>query len=318
MSSLFNGVGNIKGTPAMLTDTLANRPSAEVLAVGTIFIDSATGNWYQVGTNNTWSSTGGGGGSSTLQQVLDNGNQATEQQIYLAGLVNNLTTVINCSDDLQSFIELKSLSDTNKYLRIQQPDESSAPTIVISKTDGTEYTRLGQDYIECKFNDERGFLSSANNGIEYTDNLQDPPHIIQNLQYQNTQFYRDVTNGNSQKIRAKTDNFFNQIIDIPKYSGTIATAEITTSNTISLTSSNYTVPTVSTQDYFVITNGSATNRIILTTGLKNLVVYTFLNQVNNSGFTTNTGGTIYGINLSLPAGIIQVIRNGNDFYITHP
>lgn len=314
MISLNNSVGNLKGTPAMITDTLTNRPSASSLAVGTIFIDSDTGNWYQVNTNKGWTSTGGGGGN--LQQVLDSGNSATEQSIILNATTNNLKATITNTDDNGCFIELKSLTDGGKYLLIQQPDESSAPVLVISKVNGQEYTRVGQDYIECKLNEDRGFLSSANNGIEYIDSTTD--HTIQNLQYQNTQYYKDVTNGGSQKIRAKVDNFFNQIIDIPKYSGTIATAEVTTSNTISLTSSNYTVPTVSTQDYFIVTAGSVTNSIILTTGLQNLVIYTFLNQVNNTTFTSNTAGTIYGVRVSLPAGIIQVIRNNNDFYITHP
>jgi hypothetical protein len=318
MSIINNSVANIKGTPAMLTDTLANRPSAEILAVGTIFIDSATGNWYQVGTNNTWSSTGGSGGSSTLQQVLDNGNSATEQSINLNATSNNLRATISNSDDNTSYIEIKSITDGGKFFRVSQDNDNVAPILFISKTNGEEYIRVGTDYVELKQYDQRGILSSANNGIEYTDITQDPPVVIQNLQYQNTQLYRDTTNGPTQKIRAKTDNFFNQIIDIPKYSGTIATAEVTTANTISLTSSNYTVPTVSTQDYFIVTAGSVTNSIILTTGLKNLVSYLFLNQVNTCTFTTNTGGTIYGTHTGLNAGFFQIIRNGNDFFIDHP
>jgi hypothetical protein len=314
MSNLNNGVGNIKGTPAMITDILANRPSPNNLAVGTIFIDSATGNWYQVGTNNTWSSTGGGGGN--LQQVLDSGNSATEQSIILNATSNNLRATVTNTDDNGSFIELKSLTDGDKYFLLQQSDENTAPVLFISKTNGTEYIRIGTDYIECKANDERGILSSANNGIEYVSLATD--ETIQNLQYQNTQYYRNVTNGTSQKIRALENNFFNQIIDIPKYSGTIATAEVVTANTINLTSSNYTVPTVTTQDYFIVTAGSVTNSIILTTGLKNLVSYLFLNQVNTCTFTTNTGGTIYGTHTGLNAGFFQVIRNGNDFFIDHP
>jgi len=314
MISLNNSVGNLKGTPAMITDTLANRPSASSLAVGTIFIDSATGNWYQVDTNKGWTSTGGGGGN--LQQVLDSGNSATEQSIILNATSNNLRVTISNTDDNTGYIELKSITDGGKFFRVSQDNDNVSPVLFISKTNGTEYLRVGQDYIECKLNEQRGILSSANNGIEYIDNTTDK--TIQNLQYQNTQYYRDVTNGISQSIRAKTDNFNDQIIDIPKYSGTIATAEVTTSNTISLTSANYTIPTVTTQDYFIVTNGSVTNSIILTTGLKNLVIYTFLNKVNNTTFTSNTGGSIYGVSVSLPAGIIQVIRNGNDFYITHP
>jgi len=320
MSSLFNGVGNIKGTPAMLTDTLANRPDPEILAVGTIFIDSDTGNWYQVGTNNTWSSTGGGGGgTSNLQTVLDNGNQASEQTIYLTGLSNNLETQISNSDDAASYIQLRSLSDNNKFLKIQQSGEDQAPNITVNYTND-QYNSINYNYIEIYNNIGTdvfsGFLSWENNGIQYKD--ESTGKSIRNLQYQNTQEYRDLTNNVSQKIRAKTNNFHNQIIDIPRFSGTIATAELGNSNSINLTSSNYTVPTVTTQDFFIVTNGSGTNRIVLTTGLVNLAIYTFLNNVNNTSFTNNTGGTIYGLASSLAAGIIQVIRYGNDFYITHP
>jgi len=322
MSSLNNGVGNIKGTPAMLTDTLANRPSAEILAVGTIFIDSATGNWYQVGTNNTWGSTGGGGGGTAdLQSVLDNGNQAVEQQIYLINESSTSVISINASDDLTNFIYMYDYEDPNLFLKIQQSGAGNVPVMVIngSDTPNSVYNRIGYDYIECKNGNERGILSSANNGIEYVDSI--TGETIQNLSFQNNIYFKVTTGaqaGFGQKIRALSTNFNNQIIDIPKYSGTIATAQIVTANTISLTSSNYTVPTVTTQDYFIITAGSGINSIILTTGLINLVSYKFLNKVNNSTFTTNTGGTIYGVSSSLPAGIVEVIRNGNDFYITHP
>jgi hypothetical protein len=321
MSILNNSVGNLKGTPAMLTDTLANRPDPITLAVGTIFIDSATGNWYQVGTNNTWSSTGGGGGSSNLQTVLNNGNQASEQSIYLTGFSNNLQLQINNNDDNASYIQLKSLTSSNQFIKIQQSSDGQSPNITIRDSD-TQYISMNYNYIEIYNPDESGnnnsgFLSWENNGIEYYSTSFNKK--IRNLQYRNTQQYKDLTNNTFQQIRANELNFFNQSIDIPRYSGTIATAELCNENIINLSTGNYNFGVVFTQSYFVITNGSVTNRIILSVNLNNLVVYNFLNKSTPVGFTNPiAGGNIYGVSTGLPAGLIQVVRNGNDFYITHP
>jgi len=317
MISLNNSVGNIKGTPAIISDIIENRPSAENLAVGTIFISTNTGLWYQIGTNNQWSDTGGGG-TPGLNDVLGTDGEAYNKQIYLYGLSNNLGLRINNSDDLTSFIELIATTNNDRYFRVQQSGPNNAPTLVISYLLNQTYARVGHDYIELKNSGNNSIFSANNIYTTYTNYATDPSSIIKNSLFENTHIFEDVTNGGTQTIQAKDDNFNDQIIDIPKYSGTIATAELGNSNTINLTSSNYTVPTVSTQDYFVITNGSVSNRIILTSGLKNLVVYNFLNQTTPVSFTTNTGDTIYGLRTSLPAGIIQVIRNGNDFYITHP
>jgi len=52
-----NGVGNVKNTPAIITDTLANRPVATTVANGTLFVatdfqaiyTNLSGTWVQVG-----------------------------------------------------------------------------------------------------------------------------------------------------------------------------------------------------------------------------------------------------------------------------
>jgi hypothetical protein len=52
-----NGVGNVKNTPAIITDTLASRPVATSTANGTLFVatdfqaiyTNLNGTWVQVG-----------------------------------------------------------------------------------------------------------------------------------------------------------------------------------------------------------------------------------------------------------------------------
>lgn len=58
MAIVFNnGVSNVKNTPAIITDTLINRPSATSVANGTLFVatdfqaiyTNLSGVWVQVG-----------------------------------------------------------------------------------------------------------------------------------------------------------------------------------------------------------------------------------------------------------------------------
>jgi len=54
---ISNGVSNVKNTPAIITDTLANRPVATTVAIGTLFVatdfqaiyTNVAGAWVQVG-----------------------------------------------------------------------------------------------------------------------------------------------------------------------------------------------------------------------------------------------------------------------------
>jgi hypothetical protein len=54
---ISNGVNNVKNTPAIITDTLTNRPAATTVANGTLFVatdfqaiyTNLSGTWVQVG-----------------------------------------------------------------------------------------------------------------------------------------------------------------------------------------------------------------------------------------------------------------------------
>lgn len=69
-----NGVANVYKTPGMWTDLFANRPPANVVAIGTIFVSSDTGDMYQSDGTSWYQIGGGGGGSQNLQQVVNVGN----------------------------------------------------------------------------------------------------------------------------------------------------------------------------------------------------------------------------------------------------
>ena len=167
------------------------------------------------------------------------------------------------------------------------------------------------------------------------------------VQTQNNDYYISLFSGNpydlipflvfndnnlnySQKIGPRTtvthDNHTDQTYKLPynnRGTLTLATQEICPAPTgvnINLSTGDFT-PNLYNEIgsvYWIVVTGSITNGIVLNSTFTDYVPYTFLNQVNNTTFKTNTGGTIYGIHTSLPAGIITIIKSGIDFYITHP
>jgi hypothetical protein len=324
MSSLNNGVGNIKGTPAIITDILANRPSATNLAVGTIFIDSATGNWYQVGTNNTWSSTGGGGGgSATLQQVLDNGNSAENQNLTISNPDNNSTIVID--------------QDNNYWILVSGDSENTqtqiTPNSITLFSNGDETTLnltsngcmikpLNDQYPRSYFYNDVIFTENLYNRIALQNNYdginqQQALTFIDNIDTNNVSYIvkRPLTDSYDFGIKTFTLPFNN------RGTLTLATQEICPAPTgvnINLTNNDFT-PNVTNKGalYWIVIAGSNSNAIELNDTFTDYVKYTFLNQVNNTTFKTNTAGVIYGTHTSLAAGIITVIKSGNDFYIIH-
>jgi hypothetical protein len=321
MSSLNNGVGNIKGTPAMITDILANRPSATNLAVGTIFIDSATGNWYQVGTNNTWSSTGGGGGGSAdLQTVLNNGNSASDSNIIL-GTGDGLTS-----------IELD--QETNHWLKVNNESGNNnviidGNAITVTNTGDDEFTYLGAGSFNLKYNSSAYPRTYADNSIIGSENN------IWSISLQNG--YSDDTLGyiSFNKKEINEYRIYGRKLDSGDAAGlkkfylpynnreslTLATQEICPSNpvNIDLSTGDFT-PSITEKGalYWIVVTGSATAGVNLNSTFTDNVVYTFYNRTSLLTFKITTGGVIYGTHTGLNAGLIQVMKNGNDFYIDHP
>jgi len=312
MSSLNNGVGNIKGTPAIITDTLANRPSASSLAVGTIFIDSATGNWYQVGTNNTWSNTGGGGGSATLQQVLANGNQS-----------QGLGAIIALDPDV-----------SNSYITLDGGTLTGPINLQVTNQDDENTCILYPNRVEV-----RGLYDTTVFAKLYGDSLQIYNQISETIQVSSNYdgnnncafiFSNDQTNVYIVK-RPLTDSydFGDKTYTLPFNNRgplTLATQEICPAPVVDIDLSVYDfVPQLVNSGggkyagiYFNVLVGSSTNGVYLNSTFTDHVIYTFLNYVNNLTFKINTGGVIYGTSSSLPAGIVQVIKSGDDFFVTHP
>jgi hypothetical protein len=83
MAIQFNtGVINVKGSPAIITDTFPNRPQATSLQMGTIYFSTDTFNIYQVvpfGSTQAWATMGGGGG----------GSQNWDNVLYQGGMFTN-------------------------------------------------------------------------------------------------------------------------------------------------------------------------------------------------------------------------------------
>lgn len=107
MSIQFNnGIINVKGTPGVITDTLANRPNANSVLLGTIFFSTDNNIIYQVhtiGALQGWAVMGGGGGGTqNLDNVLFQGGQFTSDR--LSNLNNFDWTLYNVNDFVIKFV----------------------------------------------------------------------------------------------------------------------------------------------------------------------------------------------------------------------
>ena len=70
MIAFNNGVTNIKNTPGIISDTADNLPSAELVAVGTIYIETNTGTMKQSDGTNWYTIGGGAGATPGIDDVL--------------------------------------------------------------------------------------------------------------------------------------------------------------------------------------------------------------------------------------------------------
>ena len=87
MIAFNNGITNINNTPGIISDTAANLPSAELVAIGTIYIETDTGKLQQ-SNGTTWVSLGGGAGATPgIDDVL-----AVGQALSANGRIINLNT----------------------------------------------------------------------------------------------------------------------------------------------------------------------------------------------------------------------------------
>jgi hypothetical protein len=90
MIAFNNGVANVRQTPGISADTLANRPAATVVAVGTIYITSDTNNIYRSdGENWILIGSGSGGGVNPTSQYIPYNNAGTFADSYLINNTND-------------------------------------------------------------------------------------------------------------------------------------------------------------------------------------------------------------------------------------
>ena len=121
-----NGVANVYKTPGMWTDTFANRPPANVVAIGTIFVASDTGNMYQSDGTTWYSIGGGGGGSQDLASVLGFGNTATNNitlngspgngNVTADGIVSAGSGEVKMGKSTSGYVELRSSTERKALL----------------------------------------------------------------------------------------------------------------------------------------------------------------------------------------------------------
>lgn len=101
MININNSVTNILGSPAFISDVIANIPNGKDVATGTIFVATDTGNMYQ-SDGNTWYSIGGGGGSTPgIDSVL-----AVNQPLINTRSIDLNTNVFQIVDNTQSFTDV--------------------------------------------------------------------------------------------------------------------------------------------------------------------------------------------------------------------
>jgi len=114
-----NGIVNVKGTPGVITDTLANRPNANTVLIGTVFFSTDNNVIYQVhtiGAVQGWAVMGGGGGGTqNLDNVLYQGGQFTNDR--LSDLNNFYWELYNVSDFVIRFSDNSYWDFNVNYLR---------------------------------------------------------------------------------------------------------------------------------------------------------------------------------------------------------
>jgi hypothetical protein len=266
---------------------------------------------------------GGGGGSQDLASVLAFGSTAEDQNITLTSPDNASQIVLD--------------QDNNFWLQVSGDSQNTqtqiTPNGITMFSNGdetiTNYTSNGfyvkpstSNFPITRIYNDRVNLENSNWKIELENNYSNEVPSLN---------YTESINNTIQRILPRefvvaVDNTDNKFFSLPFNNRTyltLATQEICpypSGVNINLSTGDFTPNlhnAIGSVYWFVVT-GSVINGIVLNSSFTEYVPYTFLNQVNNTTFKTNLAGVIYGIHNSLPAGIITVIRSGNDFYVTHP
>ena len=120
MISINNSVTNVLGSPAMISDTIANRPDGKDVAIGSIFVAIDTGNMYQ-SDGTTWYSIGGGTGTTlgidsvlAVSQLLTN-NRSINTNGFVFGINSGSDAMLQLNFDYQILGNLNT-----SYVRVKQ------------------------------------------------------------------------------------------------------------------------------------------------------------------------------------------------------
>lgn len=141
---IFNGVTNINGTPGVVTNTLANRPTATVYAEGTLYFCSDTSDIFQV-INGNWKACGGGTGITP-----------DWQSTLVVSSVLSQNNIIDCNnytfkfDNVSNFTIAGNVlsvgSATTEYFNVNS--SSGSVTIGNSVTENNlQLTKVSGDYV---------------------------------------------------------------------------------------------------------------------------------------------------------------------------
>jgi hypothetical protein len=207
MSIQFNtGVINVKGSPAIITDTFPNRPQATSLQMGTIYFSTDTFNIYQVvpfGSTQAWAVMGGGGGGSqNLDNVLYQGGLFTSDR--LSNLNNYDWTLYNVNNFVIQFEDSK-WDFNSSYLRwynsTGQNNLFSVNTINGQILLGDFAGQFDSTHINIDISNNRIYFSPQGHTMaEFTNNYA----IIGDafLTFNNTKF---IVNDNNREIFTSSD-----------------------------------------------------------------------------------------------------------------
>ncbi len=178
-----NSAANILNTPGFISDDFANRPAANFVAIGTIFIATDTGAIYQ-SDGSAWSSIGGGGSSQNLDQVLNVGNTSTETiQLYSGGdsvdiAYNNI--YFNSPGIAQTFIEN---APTQNFKMIDNNSVEAA-----FNTAGLEFLNSATD-IDFRLNNGAGGFTALRFNNTIINTFFNNNNAGLKLDYNNLQYY---------------------------------------------------------------------------------------------------------------------------------
>lgn len=280
MIQVNNGVANGGNTPVIIAGLAASKPSANQVAIGTLYISTDT-LIMQRSNGAAWSTIGGGAALQDLQSVLDTGNTAIDQFLQIIDTTSGIiATIIAQGGDC--------------YFQIQ--DGGTATRSIIS---GSVIQVSNDNTNSGSFLDSEGIITAQ--GIDY---------VLSLLPANNELRHTDINSGDSDYLKFQTVPNGSEYY-LPSRSGNVQLENIKFVANIDLSTLDYEITEPGAYCITAVGAGS-----IDLTGYTDAYGTQILLLVQAHPFNIIAGGTIYGSNLVNSEGLVTITFYNGNFYVS--